>query len=73
MFNNISMFNNKYISFSKGNNNWVRAMDGFLRKKKRDDVESWEDFYKDQEELEDEHSMWTAKIKEKILKKLGLC
>ena len=48
-------------------------MDGFLKKKRRDGVESWEDFYKDQEELEDEHSMWKAKIKEKILKKLGLC
>ena len=51
-------------------------MDGFLKKKRRDDEESWEDwedFYKDQEELEDEHSMWKAKIKEKILKKLGLC
>jgi len=46
--------------------------DGFLRKKKRDDTDSWGG-YSDYQEESTDHSMWTAKIKEKILKKLGLC
>lgn len=47
-------------------------MDKFLRRKKQDEEPLW-DNNSNSWDNEESHSMWKTKIKEKILKKLGLC